>query len=169
MTLKGLLAFGFGLIVSIRHYPLIRSSLAVSFGFLVIISGFLIITGSFLHKKHNPRWQWWLIEGSIDILIGAIFVFAPSIAKAFFLYFLSFWAFALGVIQIITAIKMTDYLESWWTLMFMGVLSIVFAVVFFLNPFYTVFRLSLIVGVSCMAFGIILILNSRILRNIYLQ
>jgi len=169
MTLKGLLAFGFGLIVIIMHYPLIKSSLALSFGLLVIISGIMIITGSFLHKKINPRWVWWLIEGIIDIIIGAFFVFAPTVAKAFFLYFLAIWAFALGIIQIITAMKMISYLDRWWTLLLMGVLSIIFALVFFLNPLYTLFRMSFIVGISCIAFGIILILNSRILRNIYLQ
>ena len=168
MTLKGLLALGFGLIVIVLKYPLIKSSLAFSFGLIVLASGIMIITGAFLHKKINPRWRWWLIEGIIDILIGAFFVFSPHLAKAFFLYFLALWAFAIGVLQIITSLRMTNYLERWWTMLTTGVFSIFFAILFFLNPFYTLFRLSFIVGVSCIVFGLILVFNSRILRDIYL-
>jgi uncharacterized membrane protein HdeD (DUF308 family) len=168
MTLKGLLAVGFGLIVIIRQYPLIKSSLAISFGIVVILSGAMIITGAFLHRRDNPRWFWWLIEGIIDLLIGAFFVFSPSVAKAFFMYFLALWAFALGVLQIITAMKMINYIERWWILLSTGILSIFLALIFFLNPFYTMFRLSFLVGLSCLVFGGILIFNSRILRNIYL-
>ena len=168
MTLKGLLAIGFGLVMLIRKYPLMKSSLAISFGIIILASGAMIITGAFLHKRINPRWNWWLFEGIIDIVIGTFFVFSPNLAKAFFLYFLSIWAFAIGIIQIITAFRMITYLERWWSMLLTGILSILFAFLFFLNPLYTLMRVSVVVGLSCMIFGIILILNSRILRNIYL-
>ncbi len=168
MTLKGLLAIGFGLVVLIKQFPFIKSSEAITFGIIVMGSGIMIITGAFLHKKINPRWKWWLVEGIIDLAIGAFFVFSPKMAKAFFLYFLALWAFAIGIIQIITSIRMITYLERWWTMMITGILSILFAILFFLNPLYTLFKISFIVGISCVIFGLILIFNSRILRNIYL-
>ena len=46
MTLKGLLAIGFGLVVLIRQYPLIKSSVAISFGILVLFSGGMIVAGA---------------------------------------------------------------------------------------------------------------------------
>lgn len=168
MTLKGLLACGFGLMVIIRHDLSIKSSIAISFGILVVASGIMIISGAFLHKKINPRWRWWLVEGVFDILVGIFFVFSPNLAKAFFLYFLAIWAFAIGVIQIITSLRMTAYLDRWWTMMSTGIISILFAVFFFLNPLYNFFGISFIVGISCMLFGLILMFNSKILRNIYL-
>ena len=53
-------------------------------------------------------------------------------------------------------------------MMITGILSILFAILFFLNPLYTLFKISFIVGISCVIFGMILLFNSRILRNIYL-
>lgn len=168
MTLKGILSIGFGLFVIIQHYPLIRSSLAVTFGLILIASGIMIVTGAFMHKKTNPRWRSWLVEGAIDIIIGTVFVFKPDLAKAFFLFFLALWAFAIGVIQIVTSIRMINYMERWWSMMLSGIFSLMFSILILVNPFYAKFDLSLIIGFSCIVFGLIQVYNSRILRNIYL-
>jgi uncharacterized membrane protein HdeD (DUF308 family) len=168
MTLKGILAIGFGIFVFIRHDPLIRSSLAVTFGIIVIASGAMICTGAFLHRKINPRWRWWLIESAIDMLIGAIFVFNSHLAKAFFLFFLALWAFIIGLIQIMTSFRMINYMENWWTMLITGIFSILFAILVFINPFYDQYNLSSIIGVSCVIFGLILVFTSRTLRDIYL-
>ena len=168
MTLKGLLAIGFGLVVLIRHYPLIKKSLAISFGIIVLASGAMIISGAFLQKRSNPRWRWWLIEGIIDILIGAFFVFRPQYAKAFFLYFLALWACVIGVIQVTTSFRMTNYMKNWWSMLGTGIFSILFAVLVFINPFYTSYSLGTIIGVSCVVFGLLMAYTSRILREIYL-
>ena len=108
------------------------------------------------------------MEGIIDIIIGLLFIWIPDQARAFFLYFLALWAFAIGVIQIITSIRMITYLERWWVMLLTGVLSILFAVLFFLNPLYTLLDVNVTVGLSCTNFGLILMFNSRTLRNIYL-
>ncbi len=168
MTLKGLLAIGFGLVVLIKQYPLIRSSLALSFGIIVLASGAMIIVGAFLHKHTNPRWRWWLIEGIIDILIGSFFVFKPMYAKAFFLFFLALWAFIIGLIQVMTSFRMISYMDKWWSMLGTGIFSVLFAIVIFINPFYTSYTLSSIIGASCIVFGLLMAYMSRILREIYL-
>lgn len=168
MTLKGLLAFGYGLIIFLIANSIIKKDLVLTFGILVIASGMMIITGAFLHKKINPRWKWWLVEGAIDIIIGILFIKIPDQARAFFLGFLALWAAAIGIIQIITSVRMITYLDRWWTLLITGILSIIFAILFFLNPLYTLVDKNITVGLSCMIFGLILISNSRLLRNIYL-
>ena len=153
MTLKGVLAISFGAIVLIKQYPLIKSSLAVSFGILLFASAILIITGAFLHKKTNPRWVWWLVEGILDIIIGAFFVIKPDLAKAFFLYFLALWACIIGLIQILTSFRMIAYMERWWFMLLSGIFSILFAVLIFINPFYAKYYLFTIIGVACIIFG----------------
>ncbi len=168
MTLKGVLAISFGVIVLIKQYPLIKSSLAVSFGILLLASGLMIITGSFLHKRTSPRWMWWLIEGILDIIIGAFFVFKPELAKAFFLLFLALWACIIGIIQILTSFRMINYMERWWLMLLSGVFSILFAVLIFINPFYAKYNLFSIIGVACIIFGLLMVFLSRTLRDIYL-
>lgn len=168
MTLKGVLAISFGVIVLIMQYPLIKSSLAISFGLILIASGVMIFTGAFLHRKNNPRWRLWLVEGAFDIVMGAFFVFNPQMAKAFFLIFLVLWAFIIGAIQIFTSFRMKNYLDKWWTMLVIGIFSILFAVLLFINPFYESYNLSSIIGVSCLIFGLVVVYTSRILRDIYL-
>lgn len=168
MTLKGVLAIGFGIIVLIKQYPLIKSSLAISFGLILIASGGMIFTGAFLHRKENPRWRLWLAEGAFDLLMGTFFVFSPHMAKAFFLIFLALWAFIIGAIQILTSFRMTSYMDKWWTMLVTGIFSILFAILIFINPFYESYKLSSVIGISCLIFGLILVYTSRTLRDIYL-
>lgn len=170
MTIKGILAIGFGIMMLVRKNPMIKSSLAISFGILVIISGMLIITGALLHRKFNPRWRWWLIEGLIDLLIGGIFVVQHKHAKAFFLYFLAIWAFITAFIQIVTSFRMINYMDRWWSMLLTGIFSLLFAILIFFNPFYTKYNMamSVIIGISCIIFGLIMVYLSRILRDIYL-
>ena len=168
MSIKGILAIGFGIMMLIRKNPMIKSSLAISFGVLVVVSGLLIITGAFLHRKISPRWRSWLIEGLLDIIIGTIFVIKPQLAKAFFLYFLAIWAFITAFIQIITSFRMINYMERWWTFLITGIFCILFAILIFINPFYAKYNLSAIIGLSCIVFGMLLVYLSRILRDIYL-
>lgn len=170
MTIKGILAIGFGIVMLIRNNPMIKSSIAISFGVLVIVSGLLIIIGAFLHRKMSPRWRSWLIEGLIDIIIGAIFVTQHDSAKAFFLYFLALWAFITAFIQIITSFRMINYMERWWTMLLTGVFSLLFAILIFFDPFYTKYNMAMntIIGISCIIFGLIMVYQSRIFRDIYL-
>ncbi len=168
LTLKGILAIGFGIIVLIMQYPLIKSSLAISFGLILIASGGMIFTGAFLHRKTNPRWRLWLVESAFDILMGCFFVFNPQLAKAFFLIFLALWAFVIGTIQIFTSFRMISYMDKWWSMLTTGLFSILFAILLFINPFYEDYNLSSIIGVACIIFGLILVYSSRTLRDIYL-
>jgi len=168
MTLKGILAISFGIVVLIMQYPLVKSSLAISFGLIVIASGGMIFTGAFLHRKENPRWRWWLVEGIIDLLLGAFFVFKPHLAKAFFLIFLALWASVIGIIQIFTSFRMISYIENWWSMLLTGIFSILFAILVFINPFYAEYNMSSIIGASCIILGLIMVYTSRTLRDIYL-
>lgn len=168
MSIKGFLAIGFGIVMLILQYSLIKSSIAVIFGVLVLVSGVLIISGALLNMKSNPRWRWWLMEGLVDIVVGAIFIFQPALAKAFFLFILAIWSFSSGLIQIVTSFRMQSYMERWWTMLITGIFSILFAVLIFINPFYANYTLGTIVGVACIIFGLVTFYISRVLRNIYL-
>jgi uncharacterized membrane protein HdeD (DUF308 family) len=169
MTVKGILAVGFGLyIIVIFKYSIVTTFLAKIFGSIMLISGLMINTGAFLHKKTNPRWVWWLIEGVADIIIGALFLFKPQWAKAFILGIMAFWAFIIGLIQIITAIRMQGYMNNWWSLLVTGTFSILFAVLIFINPFYGKYPIVTIVGISAIIFGLIMIYMSKTLKEVYL-
>jgi uncharacterized membrane protein HdeD (DUF308 family) len=167
MSIKGVLSISYGTVMLILQYSLIRSSLAISFGLIVVFSGALIITGSALSMKSNPHWRWWLMEGLLDLVIGAIFILKPNLAKAFFLFFLALWSFSIGLIQIVTSFRMTQYMERWWTMLGTGIFSILFSVLIFINPFYANYNLGTIIGLACIVFGLSMLYISRILRNIY--
>lgn len=168
MSIKGFLAIGFGIVMLILRFSLIRSSVAQIFGILLLLSGILIITGGISNIRSNPRWRWWLFEGLVDVIIGAVFIFETDIAKAFFLYFMAIWAFSTGIIGILTSFRMRIYMDRWWLLLYAGIFSILFAFLVFINPFYAKYNLGTTIGIACIIFGLIMFYVSRVLRNIYL-
>jgi len=168
MTLKGALAIGFGLIVLILQFPFVKRSLTTSFGFLVIASGLLILTGAILHKKSSPRWAWWLGEAIVDLALGTFFVIRPQWAGAFFLFFLAMWAFMTGILQVITSLRLRIYMNNWWILVITGLFSIMFAILIFINPFVGSIAVVTLIGISTIIFGIILVYISRTLKDVYL-
>ena len=168
MTIKGILAVGFGLYILLFQYSIVTTLIAKIFGIIIVISGLLIISGAFLHKSTNPRWVWWLIEGIVDLAIGAVFLFKPQWAKAFILGIMSLWACIIGVLQIITAFRMNTYMTNWWSLLAGGVFSILFAVLIFINPFYGTFTIVTILGAAAIVFGLMVIFMSRTLKEVYL-
>ena len=169
MTLKGVLAIGYGVYILISQYTLVTTPLAKIFGIIVLLSGILIITGAFLHKKNNPRWAWWLVEGIVDVAIGLFFVFKPQWAKAFILGLMAVWACIIGLIQIITAMRLKSYTHNWWTLLITGVLSILVAVIIFINPFMAQLAKISFVAIASIVFGLIMAYLSHILKDIYLK
>jgi uncharacterized membrane protein HdeD (DUF308 family) len=168
MTLKGALAIGFGIVVLIFQFPFVKRTLTISFGFLVIASGLLILTGAILHKKSNPRWAWWLGEALVDLVLGTFFVIKPQWAGAFFLFFLAIWAFMTGVIQVVTSIRLKMYMENWWILILTGFFSILFAILIFINPFVGSVNVTTTIGIFPIVFGVILVYISRTLKDAYL-
>ena len=169
MTLKGVLAIGYGVYILISQFTLVTTLLAKIFGIIILLSGILIIVGSFLHKRSNPRWAWWLIEGIVDITIGLFFVFKPQWAKAFILAIMAFWACIIGLIQIITALRLKIYMHNWWTLVFTGVCSILVAVTIFINPFVEQMTKISVVAIASIVFGLIMTYLSHMLKDIYLK
>lgn len=168
MTLKGILAVGFGLFILLFQYSIVTTFLAKIFGSIIVVSGILIIIGAFLHKQTNPRWVWWFIEGIVDISIGAVFVFKPQWAKAFILGIMALWACLIGILQIITAFRMNNYMSNWWNLLVGGIFSILFAILIFINPFYGTFAIVTILGFAAIIFGLMVIYMSRTLKDVYL-
>lgn len=165
LTLKGLLAIVFG-VLALTSPELTIMTLVRYFGILVLITGGIIAIGAFLQKRNNPRWGWWLLEAIIDIVIGVIIMIKPLLVAATFTIVMSIWVLAIGLIQIVTALRLKNQASNWMINLFSGIVAVIFAIIVLMNPFAGTLAVVTIVGFFAILLGILLVFVSNNIRKI---
>jgi uncharacterized membrane protein HdeD (DUF308 family) len=109
--------------------------LSMIFGLLILAGGLLEISLAFNNRKTNSKWEWTLISGVFDILIGAFLMANPDFLLLLITLLISFWLFFRGVLLLRTALsfKRANNKNYIYPLIF-GILLIVIAVIFVWHP-----------------------------------
>jgi len=109
--------------------------LSMIFGFLILAGGLLEITLAFKNRTANNKWEWILVSGVFDILLGAFLMANPDFILLLINLLISLWLFFRGVILLRTALafKRANNKNYIYPLIF-GVLLIVVAVIFIWHP-----------------------------------
>jgi uncharacterized membrane protein HdeD (DUF308 family) len=133
-VLKGaiLIIFGIWLLKSPSES---LEKLSVIFGILILIGGLLEVWLAFNNKQNHTKWEWSLASGIIDILLGAFLIANPAFILLLITYFISFWLFIRGIIEIRYAliIKKANNPNYNISLIF-GIILVVLALVFVIHP-----------------------------------
>jgi uncharacterized membrane protein HdeD (DUF308 family) len=137
----------------------------VVFAVYAIIDGIFAVIVALRERQSWKRWGWVLVEGILSILAG-IFAFAfPGPTALILLYIIAAWAILTGIMEIVTAVSLREYVSREWALMLAGVLSLVFGLLLFAFPGAGILSLLWLVGVYSIVFGILLIIRAFQLRT----
>jgi uncharacterized membrane protein HdeD (DUF308 family) len=110
-----------------------------------------------------PRW-WLAIVGLLGIAAGILTFAWPGITALVLLLFIAFWAIAIGVMQIVGAIKLRKEIDNEWLLIFCGVLSVLFGLILIVQPQTGALALVFLIGFYAILEGIGLVALSQRLR-----
>ena len=99
------------------------------------------------------------------IAAGVLTVLWPQITAVVLLMFIAAWAIAMGVMQIVGAIKLRNEIEGEWLLIASGVLSVLFGVMLVAWPGAGALAMVLVIGAFAIMFGILMIGFSLRLRK----
>ena len=83
--------------------------------------------------------------------------FWPGLTARVLLFFIAGWAIAIGVLEIIGAIKLRKEIDNEWFLILSGVLSVLFGVLHVLPPGAGALALVWVIGTFAIVFGLDLI------------
>ena len=181
LTLKGVLSIIFGLFLLIvskwtkdQNRILIGIKPIIIFGIIVVISGILLVYGAITHRRSNSESKFWLMEGIFDVLVGGtLFVFIikfikhPVPIRYVFHYIIIFWISVMGILQIISAIRLKKLMENWWVLLFTGIISIMFSVLIFIDPFTSRIINLMVIAFFIIILGILFVVISKNMKNVY--
>lgn len=135
------------------------------FGIAILVSGAgLMISGINAIRKDRGA-SLVLIESIAAIAIGLVLIFYPGFSLALFLVLIGVWAIIIGIVQIVVLVSLKDVLTSKTLLLVNALLTLLFGVLLFFNPFEWAEFMGKVIGVFAILMGILLIYIAFIIRT----
>lgn len=152
LVLRGVAAVIFGILTFASPRASLLA-LVLLFGAYAIVSGAMMIAFVLRMPRGVPRWGWLLFEGIASVAAGVVTLVWPGMSALVLLLFISAWAIATGIGQVVTAVRLRKVIKNEWLLVLMGVLSIAFGVLLFLYPSAGALAMVLWIGAYALVFG----------------
>jgi uncharacterized membrane protein HdeD (DUF308 family) len=163
LLLRGLLAILFGVLTFL--WPGVTLvTLILLYGAYALIDGVLALGAAIMGGSMAPRW-WLAIVGLLGVAAGVLTLLWPGVTAFVLLFFIATWAVAIGVMQIIGAIRLRKEIDNEWLLIAGGILSVIFGVMLLLQPGAGALALIFVIGAYAFLYGILLVSFALRLRR----
>lgn len=156
LAVNGTIAIIFGVLALFLPKETIMI-IAKYFGLVLLIGGVVNLILIFTDKKDNSDQTGGIIQAVAVIVLGAIIFLYTRESLSVFVIVVGIWALIFGVVQILiaTRLKKENKVRNW--LIFNGLLTTVFGVILFFNPFQSAVALTFVAGVIALIIGIAMI------------
>jgi uncharacterized membrane protein HdeD (DUF308 family) len=155
LLLRGIAAVVFGILafawpgLTLLTLILLYGAYALADGVIALIAA---ITGN------APAGRWWLaIAGILGVAVGAFTFMLPGMTALILLFTMAGWAVAIGVLQIIGAIRLRKEIDNEWLLILSGVISVIFGLGVMLSPGAGALALVWVIGTYAIIAGVLYI------------
>lgn len=135
------------------------------FGIVVLASGVgLMISGiNAIRKERGATLV--LIESIAAIAIGLALIFYPGFSLALFLVLIGVWAIIIGIVQLVVLFSLKEVLANKTLLLFNALLTLLFGILLFFNPFEWAAFMGKIIGIFAILMGSLLIYIAFAIRT----
>jgi uncharacterized membrane protein HdeD (DUF308 family) len=163
ILLRGIAAVIFG-VLTFAWPGVTLLTLVMLYGAFALVDGALALVAAIMGGQPAPRW-WLALVGLLGLVAGLITLALPGITAVILLYCIAFWAIAIGVMQIVGAIRLRKEIDNEWMLIASSVISVLFGLVMLLSPGAGALGLLFVIGVYAVIHGIMLITLAFRLRR----
>ena len=163
ILLRGICAVIFG-VLTFAMPGVTLVTLVLLYGAFALADGVLALIAAVMGGAPAPRW-WLAIVGLLGIGAGIVTLMLPGMTALVLLYCIAFWAIAIGVMQIVGAIRLRKEIDNEWMLILSGALSVLFGVILIVSPGAGILGLLFVIGVYALLQGIMLIVLAFRLRR----
>jgi uncharacterized membrane protein HdeD (DUF308 family) len=155
VLLRGIAAVLFG-VLALAWPGLTLLTLILLYGAYALADGVIAIIAAI--TGNAPAGRWWLaIVGILGIAVGALTFMLPGITALILLFTIAGWAVAIGVLQIIGAIRLRKEIDNEWFLILSGVVSVLFGLAVVLRPGAGALALVWVIGTYAIIAGVLYI------------
>jgi uncharacterized membrane protein HdeD (DUF308 family) len=104
--------------------------------------------------------------GIAGIAAGVLTFVAPGITAVVLLMFIAGWAVIIGVLQILSAIRLRKEIDNEWMLGLSGLASLIFGILMFVRPGAGALAVMWIISLYAVIFGVVLIVLAFRLKGL---
>src|ERR1051325_16773 len=163
ILLRGIAAIIFG-ILAFANQGITLLTLILFYGAFALADGVLALAHAIMGGNVGSRW-WLALVGIAGIAAGLVTFFMPGLTALVLLFFIAGWAIALGVFQIIGAIRLRKEIDNEWTLGLSGAVAVLFGIILLVAPGTGALGLIWVIGAEAIVFGILLVMAALKLKN----
>ncbi len=164
LTINGIIAVIFGVFALFIPQGTILT-IAKYFGFILLLGGLILLIGALMNKKKQKNYTLLLIEGIVTLILGLIILLFTRQTLELFVIIVGIWAIILGIMQLVILTGIERAGSNKRILLINGLLTLLFGVLIFFNPFQAAMAFTVLVGIIALVFGVIMIYISFQIKN----
>jgi len=166
ILLRGIVAIIFG-VLAFAWPGITLITLILFYGAFALADGVLALGHAIMGGNVGSRW-WLALVGIAGIVAGLVTFFMPGVTALVLLFFIAGWAIALGVFQIIGAIRLRKEIDNEWLIGLSGALSVLFGLVLLFAPGPGILGLIWVIASYAIVFGIMLVMEAFKLKKLHI-
>jgi uncharacterized membrane protein HdeD (DUF308 family) len=155
LIVRGIVAIAFGIIAFL--WPGITiAALVLLFGGYAIVDGITNVVLGFSRAGEHHRWAY-VLMGLVGIAAGVLTFAWPAITGLALVWLIAGWAFAMGIIELVAAIKLRHLISGEWLLVLSAIAAILVGIFIAAYPGAGAVAIAWMLGAYALATGIMLI------------
>ena len=160
LAINGGVALSVGLIFIFMPQEFILTIVKV-LGIVLGLSGIAMLFFNFFkHKSQGSLNIYYLVQGILNLALGAIMVVRPILMVDFIMFAIGVWAIAIGIFQVVFALKVRKMVNSGIFLIANGVVFMGLGLMMLLDPETIINTMLAIIGAIIGLLGVILLFFS---------
>ncbi len=139
------------------------------FGVVILLLGIAMLVGVILNIRNGLGYGIDIIEAIVLIIIGILLTFYTQQSLKVFVIIIGSWALIIGLVQLFFAFNSAPELNGRNALILNGILSLIFGIILFFNPFQAALFVLVLTGILSIIIGIILIIIAMKMKSFHRQ
>ncbi|MCU0370217.1 MAG: DUF308 domain-containing protein, partial [Bacteroidales bacterium] len=149
---NGIIAIVFGLLALLVPHETILTT-TIYFGLFILLAGLITLYVSYKNSRAKKPYLLLMAEGILAVVVGGVIAFYPKSSLFIFLIMVGVWAVIMGLFQIVIAVQMRKKVSRHSLFTINGIITLVFGILLFFNPFGAVKALMAVIGLIALAAG----------------
>jgi uncharacterized membrane protein HdeD (DUF308 family) len=164
LLLRGFVAIGFGILI-FANPGISLQVLVYLFGLYVLVEGVIGLSLAVQARDVYDSWGALLLWGLLGVAIGVLAFVKPDITALALLFYIALWAIASGVLEIVAAVRLREFISNEWLLTIAGLVSVAFGVWLIAQPERGALAVLWVIGAYAVLFGVLIVVFALKIRN----
>ena len=168
LVIRGVMAIALGIFAFVWPLQTI-GALVLVFGVTALVDGAFAVLASIAGHRLTSYWWVLLLQGLLGIGVGAVTLFNPAITAVALLIYIAMWAIGMGVLQVVTAVRLRHDISGEWWLALGGIVGIAAGILLIANPAAGALAVLWLIGSFALLWGVMLLMGGFDVRRLHKQ